>query len=261
MYNSTAQNIIIIVIVSSLLILLLVLFITWIIYRYQQKQNDYNKNIENMEAAHRFILLQSQVKIQEQTFQNISSEIHDNIGQKLTLAKLQLNTLDYNSFEQVATRVNDVVSIIGNAIDDLSDLSRSMSTEIILQNGLIKGLEFEMAQIQKSGNYSINFNISGNSVFLDENTELILFRLTQEVLHNIIKHAQAKTIHVQLHFDPSRFTLKITDDGKGFNMKESRSSGIGLMNMQKRAQLLKGTCLVESNLNHGTQVTFSIPTV
>lgn len=259
MHNSTAQNIIIIVIVSSFLILLLILFITWIIYLYEQKQNDYLKNIENIKAVHSTTLLQSQVEMQEQTFKNISREMHDNIGQKLTLAKLQLNTLHYNSLEQVAKDVNDVVYIIGKAITDLSDISRSLSHEIILQKGLIKGLEFEVSQIEKSGEYKINLDVTGNAIFLESDKELVLFRLTQEALHNIIKHAEATSIQVSLHYASDLVQLEIKDDGRGFEMDKNYTSGTGMRNMQQRVQLLNGSCVVDSNLNQGTHVTFSIP--
>jgi two-component system, NarL family, sensor kinase len=97
MFDKTDQSIIIFIITSALLILLLIGFITTIIYRYQQKQNAYFKDIETLKTSHENSLLQAQLEIQEQTFQNISREIHDSIGQKLTLAKLHLNTLEYNN--------------------------------------------------------------------------------------------------------------------------------------------------------------------
>jgi signal transduction histidine kinase len=261
MHNSTAQNVLILVIVTSFLILLLILFIALTIYRYQEKQNDYFKNLEEIKIAHNNAILQSQIEMQEQTFQNISREIHDNIGQKLTLAKLQLNTLPYHSVEQAASQVNDVVSIIGNAINDLSDISRSMSSEMVLQNGFIKGLEYELAQIKKSGDYHIIFNVSGNTVFLEANTELVLFRLTQEVLHNILKHARANTIEVNLHFEPEQLKLRINDNGRGFDVHANHGPGTGIQNMQKRVQILSGSCVVDSDGINGTHVTILIPSI
>jgi signal transduction histidine kinase len=231
-----------------------------ILYRYQQKQNEHYKKIEELKVAHDNAILKSQIEMQEQTFQNISREIHDNIGQKLTLAKLQLNTLPYVSHEGTRAQVGDVVAIIGHAINDLSDISRSMSSEMILQNGFIKGLEFELDQIRKSGDYQINFNVGGNSVFLESNTELVLFRLTQEVLHNVIKHAEAKSIEVDLNFDPDLVVLKIKDDGRGFE-KLKDFTGAGIRNMQSRVKLLNGSCIVNSVLHQGTDVTISIPSI
>jgi signal transduction histidine kinase len=81
------------------------------------------------------------------------------------------------------------------------------------------------------------------------------------VFHNIIKHAQANKIQVNLHFDSTHVTLKITDNGKGFDMQDSRGLGRGIKNMEKRTKLLNGSCLVESKVNHGTDITFSIPLV
>ncbi len=93
MYNSSEQGIIVFVAIASALILAMAVFISYIIYRYQQKQNKYYNELENLKIMHENDILQSQIEIQEQTFQHISKEIHDNIGQKLTLAKLHLNTL------------------------------------------------------------------------------------------------------------------------------------------------------------------------
>ena len=145
MYDQSTQGIIIFIAGTSFLLLLLISFIVSIAYKYQQKQNAYFKDIETLKSSHENTLLQSQLEIQEQTFQNISREIHDNIGQKLTLAKLYLNTLDFTDTDKSRLQVNNSVTIIGEAINDLSDLSHSMSSEIILTHGLINALQFESA--------------------------------------------------------------------------------------------------------------------
>lgn len=258
MPKTSPEFIIVFLIISVLLILILVVFITIIIYRYQQKQNAYFKDIETLKASHQNALLQSQLEIKEQTFENISREIHDNIGQKLTLAKLHLNTLDYADKEKTALQVNDSISMVSEAINDLSDISRSMSSEILLNNGLIKALEFEEAQLQKSGIYKINFYTSGNTVFMDANTELVLFRIAQEAINNIIKHAQATAIDIHLHYNCVLFTMTITDNGKGFNIEETHY-GTGLQNIKKRIAILKGRLEIRSTPNIATQIKIEIP--
>jgi signal transduction histidine kinase len=232
-----------------------------IFYRYQQKQNEYFKKIEEIKIAYDNALLQAQIEIQEQTFQNISREIHDNIGQKLTLAKLQLNTLPFHFVDQAASQVDDVVDMIGNAISDLSDISRSMSTELILQNGFIKALEFELDQIKRTGDYHIIFNVRGETAFLEGKKELMLFRLTQEALHNIIKHARANIIEVNLHFEAQQVKLRIKDNGKGFDVHARQGPGTGIKNMQKRVQILSGSCVLDSDGINGTHVTIQIPCI
>jgi two-component system, NarL family, sensor kinase len=258
MLKTSPELLIILIIISVILILALVVFITTIIYRYQQNQNAYFKDIETLKASHENTLLKSQLEIQEQTFQNISREIHDNIGQKLTLAKLHLNTLNYNNTEKADLQVTEAVNMIGLAINDLSDISRSMSSEIILNNGLIKALEFEVAQLQKSGIYQINLTTSGSTVFMDANIELLLFRIAQEAINNIIKHAGATIIAIDLHYGNTFFTMTITDNGTGFNFNE-HNAGTGLQNIKKRASLLKGIATFNSMPKTGTQIKIEIP--
>jgi two-component system, NarL family, sensor kinase len=202
--------------------------------------------------------LQSQLEIQEQTFQKISREIHDNIGQKLTLAKLYLNTFDFDDRHTAMQQVNDSVNIIGEAINDLSDLSHSMSSEIILNSGLIKALEFEAEQLAKTALYKIIFSATGSPVFLDTKTELVLFRIVQEALNNIIKHANATVIDINLHYTAALLAMQIKDDGKGFCIDEN-NTGTGLQNIKKRVGTLSGNLTINSTLGIGTEIKIEIP--
>ncbi len=258
MLNSDSQSIIIFIIACTILILLLTGFIAFIIYKYQQKQNAYFQTLEEIKIAHENDMLKSKLEIQEQTFANISREIHDNIGQKLTLAKLHLNTLNMMEKSKLAGQVNNAINMISESINDLSDISRSMSSEIILNNGFIKALEFEVNQLNKPGIYSIKLKVTGETVFLDANTELILFRITQEALNNIVKHANASDIAINLHYEKKQLSLQITDNGKGFD-QINKMSGNGLTNMAKRALVLNGLCEVISKPGEGTTIEIVIP--
>lgn len=258
MLKAPSAFIIVFIVVSVILILAMAIFILMIIYRYQQRQNIYFKGIETLKTSHENTLLQSQLEMQEHTFQTISREIHDNIGQKLTLAKLYLNTLNFADTAKVRLQINDSVDIIGETISELSDLSRSMSSEIIVNNGLIKALEFETAQLAKSGMYTINFSVTGNPVFVDTNTALVVFRMVQEALNNIIKHAAAFVIDINLHYTNNLLTVQIHDNGRGFNIAETRH-GTGLQNIKKRATLLKGNITISSSAGEGTKIKIEIP--
>ena len=258
MLKAPTEFVVAFIIISVLLILAMAIFISIIIYRYQQKQNAYFKDIETLKTSHENTLLQSQLEMQEQTFQTISREIHDNIGQKLTLAKLHLNTFDFDDKHKARQQVNDSVNIIGEAINDLGNLSYSMSSEIILNNGLIKALEYELNQLKKTGLYEIAISITGHPVFLNNNTELVLFRIVQEVLNNIVKHAAALAIQMQLHYNNDYLTIEIRDNGKGFNINE-KHEGTGLQNIKKRTTLLKGNVQINSIDSNGTEIKIRIP--
>lgn len=259
MHDTSVQGIIIFIVGVSFLLVLLTGFIVTIVYKYQQKQNVYYKDLEEMKIKYENALLLSQLEIQEQTFQNISREIHDNIGQKLTLAKLQLNTLGLPEENVSAQKVKDSIHMISEAIDDLSDISRSMSSELILHNGLIKALEFETAQLKKSGLYSIKLSVTGDTSFLDTHIELVLFRIVQEALNNIIKHSTATVITINLDYNSDLLTLDIVDNGRGFTFEKDCEQGAGLNNMKKRASTLNGQLTINSQPGNGTAIKIEIP--
>ncbi|MBL0057307.1 MAG: hypothetical protein IPP31_14280 [Chitinophagaceae bacterium] len=236
-------------------------FISFIIYRYQKYQNKYYAELNDLKSIHKNEILQTQIEIQEQTFQNISREIHDNIGQKLTLAKLHLNTTNLHETELTRQKLDDAVTLIGEAITDLSDISRSMGSELILSNGLIKALEFETEQLKKSGLYKIELWVTGDCIFLDAQKELIIFRIVQEALTNIIKHANANFISINMHFSETELSMEISDNGTGFLMPEIPLTGNGLNNMRKRALALHGLLQIMSQPGQGTTILLKAPYV
>lgn len=246
------------VIVTALLCIASAMFAVYVIYRYQQKQLAYTKEMGTLKAAFENTLLQAQLEMQEQTFANISREIHDNIGQKLTLAKLQLNTLNTGLPLQTGQQVGSAVDIIGEALNGLSDISRSMSSDMVLANGLIKAVEHEAEQLAKTGLYKTKVDITGQSVFLDGNKELVLFRIIQEALNNIVKHSQASFINIRLHFNNQHLHVDINDNGTGFNTEQT-GFGTGLSNIKKRTGLLKGNCRIQSVPGIGTEINIEIP--
>ena len=258
MYNPNAQGIVIFIGGVTLLLLLFISFIVTIVYKYQQKQNAYFKDLEELKIAHENAMLLSRLEIQEQTFQNISREIHDNIGQKLTLAKLHLNTLNLSDRKSTESKTNDSVELIGEAINDLSDISRSMSSDIILSNGLIKALEIETNQLRNLGLFHVKLSVTGEIIFLEANKELVLFRIVQEALNNIVKHASATNIDLKLHYETEKLTLIIKDNGNGF-LIQNVQQGTGLINMKKRAFTLNGRFDVESSQGTGTKLIIEIP--
>src|SRR5258708_15077529 len=125
-----------IVIICTLLIIILIGFIAVILLLYQKKQNLFNTKLIGIKANYDKELLKTQLEMQEETFQYISREIHDNIGQFISLAKLQLNTLDLKDSRPAAQRIYDAVDLLTRALDELRDLSRRLSSQLIRNGGL-----------------------------------------------------------------------------------------------------------------------------
>jgi two-component system NarL family sensor kinase len=255
-------NIIIIIIFTTLLMIVLVAFIVSIFFLYQKKQILYFNNIEQLKLEYENNLLSAQLEIQENTFKNISQEIHDNIGLSLTLAKLNLNSIEVKDQKKSQSLVLNSGELITKAINDLSDLSKSFNAEIIVSQGLISSLELEIGRIKKSLNYNIEYQIVGEPFFLDSKKEVLLFRIFQESINNILKHASANKILVQLCYSENQFTLAINDDGKGFNKEDvtsTKKGQAGIKNILRRASLMDATATIETKIDFGTLINIILP--
>lgn len=251
-------------IVVTCLILALTAFIVTILYFYRKKQIAFQKELESLKLDYEKNLLSTQLEIQEQTFQNISREIHDHICLNLTLAKLNLVTLDPANKQQLSERINSSTEILSRSIHELSDISHSMNPELIESYGLIKVLEMEIEKMERPGLLNINYSVTGNPVFLNSQKELVIFRIIQEAFNNILKHAKAKMILLELFYNEGHIKVTIKDDGIGFLPRLLNENGTskpksGLLNMKKRANLIDGNCDIVSEINNGTTILLSIP--
>jgi len=239
-------------------------FILAILFLYRKKQINYAKKLESIKSEYEKTLLNTQLEIQEQTFQNISREIHDHICLDLTLAKLNLVTLEPANGQQLLERVNSSVEILSNSIQELSDISHSMNSELLKSYGLIKVLENEINKMERPGLLAIDYSVEGNPVFMDAQKELVIFRIIQEAFNNILKHAHAKKVIIRLYYYDSHIKVTLRDDGEGFVPEQLNENGIskprsGLLNMKRRANLIDGNCEIFSEINNGTTIHLSIP--
>lgn len=239
-------------IAGTIVILLLLLFLVLFIAEYQKRRKQFLDEKMRLQQES----LQSQLEIREQTLKNISEEIHDNIGQTLSLVKINLNRLIKKPVanEEQLLQTRDLVS---KAIQDLRAVSRSMNSGAVLRDGLLHAIEWELMQVERTGYYRTELMLTGEPEALDPRKELILFRIFQEALNNVIKHAQAKTIEVRLAYN-NGLILQIRDNGQGFDLKDG-STGIGLHNIRNRAALIGAQLNMESSAA-GTILELTLPT-
>lgn len=228
---------------------------------YKKNQNTKEKQIQILNKE----ILSTQLEIQEQTLKNISQEIHDNIGQALTLAKLNLNTMSIENTDQLQQKITLSKTLVSKAIVDLRDLSHSLNTDYVAEMGLLRSIEYELEMIAKTGIVKTSLQISGQVYRFDKQKELITFRIVQEVLNNIIKHAKADNITVQAVYTIETLELSIKDDGLGFEPTPAEQSsnnqaglGLGMRNMYNRAKLIGAGFVIESSVGNGTLVKLSL---
>ncbi len=236
--------------------ILFALFIILFIIIYRLRLNHHLKEKLAMEMHFKQAILQTQIEIQEQTLKTISQEIHDNIGQVLSLAKLNLNTLLPNETE----KLNDTKQLVSKAINDLRDLSRSLHGDRIAELGLQDSIANELKILQNTGQFQTKLYIVGESYKLEPQKEMVIFRIMQEAVNNVVKHAKAGHIDIRILYREDIFDLSIADDGVGFNKDtiSPEKTGIGLHSMQNRAALIGAELTINSIAGNGTEINLKL---
>lgn len=234
-------------------------FIIYFVVLYQNKQRINKQDQENLKFTFHQELMQAQLEIQEQTLNNVSLEIHDNIGQILSFVKLSMGTIKALSNEEKDERINENRELIAQAINDLRDLSKSLSKDNIATKGFIPTIETEVNRISKSGLINIELQIEGDAFALGDQRELVLFRILQESLNNTLKHSGADFVKISLLFCSDLFTLTVSDNGSGFDYQDAKSkNGSGLKNIRNRANLIGADVKINSAVGKGSQITVSL---
>ncbi len=252
-----------IILLSTLLIILMSAFIIFISFLQRRRQIIYLEKINKIQTDYEKNITQAQLEIQEQTFQHISREIHDNITLSLTLSKLNLHTLDRNNPQNNGEKLDNAIELITRSIAELSDISKSLNADIIIQHGLLKAVEEEIQRIRQAGLFTIQYELTGDPVYMESRKELIIFRIIQEAFNNIIKHAGATEAGLILHYNTKTLHISVSDNGNGFDKElitaNTNGGQAGLKNMATRVTMLKGEMKTSSQPGKGTILSFSIP--
>lgn len=198
-----------------------------------------------------------------ETYENLSkmivADIHDNCGQLLSVSKMMLQCLPLDQPEAMADQVQDLISLNTKVSDDLRSIIRRLSSDNI-QFPLQTQIERELNYLNKTGLYQAVLTIEGVEQKLLPEVNIIFFRMIQESLQNIIKHANASKIDIMLRFTETELYCRVKDDGRGFDVERSVSAGgFGLKNLYRRARLIKGNLQIQSSTGQGTQIIISIP--
>lgn len=214
--------------------------------------NRKNKLIQEQELEKKRFeneLAESQIEIREETLRNISWELHDNIGQLVTLAKIHLQNSDYEP-----TKIEESVEILGNALKELKALSKSINPESLKNMSLLEAVHNEIDRFERMNFIESKFDIIGQPFDLPAKDEIIFFRIIQEFFSNTIRHSRATILNVVFHFQDMKLKIEIEDNGIGFETSED-FKGIGLKNMKTRAKLVHSELKITSESQKGTKLT------
>lgn len=206
-------------------------------------------------------LLQSRLETQEQSFQYFSEEIHDNVGQVLSVVGMHLYQLESlcegGRARKLATQSSE---LLNKAIADLRTISHTLNAQYVSRAGLVESLQQELDYINSVKGAQCRLELSGDPVALSADRETLLYRILQEAMGNALKHARATEIVISIRYGQDSLTAAVADNGQGFDAAAAGSSraGLGLTNMQLRAGLLGGTLQVQSHPGAGTALSLTV---
>jgi signal transduction histidine kinase len=192
--------------------------------------------------------------------QRVARELHDDIGQRLSLARVQLkmfsNQLPANASVDRSS-LNGSLKNMDELITDVHDLSHRLHSSQLEHSGLKISLKDLCEQIERQHNLDIQLQLSDNSFQLRNDVALCFYRVAQEALNNVVKHSRSRLARVSLVEDPELVRLQVADSGVGFDLAQ-HSPGLGLVTMQERLQLVGGRLSTESRPGEGTTVTAEV---
>jgi two-component system, NarL family, sensor kinase len=254
-----------VIFMGTLLAFLLVGFILAMFFFYQRRRQKQERELVRLKEEYEQEALRSQLEIQESTMKTIAQELHDNVGQSLSVIKLWMSMAPISPEHEAFEGVQNSKEMLQKVIRDMADLTKSLHTDRIADIGLSEAINFNLASIRRAGILKIQFDIQGDEFHFPDQKSIFIFRMYQEVINNIIKHSKATHINVSLVYSGNNtFVLQIRDDGVGFDIKEKKgsgngSSGLGLKSMRNRAKMIGADLNIQSEPGRGTTVSVTVP--
>ncbi|WP_460503529.1 sensor histidine kinase, partial [Hymenobacter agri] len=209
---------------------------------------------------------QAVLAAEEAERRRIGADLHDGVGQLLTAAKLNLHALAEELREQASPGsqclLNHALDVVDESFREVRNISHNLLPSALIRRGLGQAVRDFTSKVSPGGRPRFQVEVTGleESGRLDPALESVLFRVVQELVQNIVKHAQATEVTVQLLRRPRELCLLIADDGVGFDPAAlGNEVGIGLKNIESRLVYLGGRVDFDSRPGHGTTVTIEVP--
>ncbi len=236
-------------IIFSVIAFFLALTVILLFAIFQKRKNKLLREQQDAENRYREEIIETQIEIKEETLRNISWELHDNIGQLLTLAKIQLQNVD-----AADESVQEASETIGKSLVELRSLSKLINPDTFSNLSLVEALQLEIERFNRMKYLQAELEFSQTDFYLDNKVELIIFRMLQEFFTNTIKHSKATQLNVSVNYKNETLTIKAKDNGVGFNTEIAGVYlGIGLTNIKNRAALIGAQVQIISKEGEGTK--------
>lgn len=244
------------------IIALLLLSATLGVITYRKKQLQQQAKLDSEIASQKEIRSKAIIEAEEKERRRIAQDLHDGVGQILSAAKLNLSGLQSQidlSNNKQKEAFKTALDLIDDSVKEVRTVSHNMMPNTLIKLGLASAIKEFITKIQGTPNLKVNLEIVGLIDRINQEKETVLYRVIQEVVSNIIKHAKATQISLQLVKHEKELSIIIEDNGLGFDTKKiNEFDGIGLKNIISRIEFINGTVHFDSTLNKGTTVIIEV---
>lgn len=244
-------DVFLIILLGFFLMLLMVSFIVLMLLYHRQKQIKNRERLKAIQTEYEKTILNVEKEIREDVLSFVGRELHDNVGQLLSLAKLNLSS-------SKPEKISEGKNILNDIIKEVRSLSKTLNLDWVETISIEDFIQRELDKIGNLDFCTVDFSSHGPSLVLSKDQKLVLFRIIQECLNNAIKHAQPESIRIQIDTNRSPAQIVIKDDGLGFDLTQ-QSKGQGLHNLQYRMETIGGKFELNASPGKGTQVKLLLP--
>jgi len=247
------------VVIGSIITLLLVLALLLVSWRRRNmhKQKIQQQKIENLQQKIKIERLNATIAGEEKERTRIARELHDGVGGLITAAKMNFEIIKKDSGKSDSHEYQQVLQLLQEASSELRHAASNLMPEILFKQGLVKAVQLFCDQVSAKSDTRISFQSFGDKKLIDHAFELSIYRIIQELIHNIVKHSRAQNALVQLNFHPDGgMNITVEDDGIGINRTSVTrvATGMGLKNIQDRTKEMGGKLDIKSGDGEGTSV-------
>jgi signal transduction histidine kinase len=246
------------IVLLNVILLIFIFGIIIFVFQYRRRKVLYEKEKALIEQQHRAEILNTQLKIQLQTMQFIGREIHDSVAQKLTLASIYSQKLEFeNQVPEISPKLSRISGILNDSLTELRDLSKTLTDNRIQDTDLVVLLRTECERVNDTGICKAVLAADFDQK-ISVTVKSFLLRIVQEFIQNSLKHARCDRINIYLESNAGGLSLRASDDGNGFDSSNTDFKGIGLNNMKRRIHLIGGIFNLQSEPGKGTSLELTI---
>ncbi len=242
----------------SIVLFILVAIFFSLFFLFNKKKT--KMQLEQMEIELNFQneLTNTKIEIKEQTLTNVSRELHDNVGQLLSVALMHLNLYSEDKTEEEKNKLENIKTLVTKSLNEIRLLSKLINGDITVKKSFIEAIDDDFERLNSLKKIKCSLNVEGEIQLFTKEKETIIYRILQETITNILKHSHSETLEVLVNYKNRMCYIDIIDTGKGFESDEIQL-GTGLTNIRNRAEIIGALLEIYSSKGKGTTIKLSIP--